>query len=94
MTVKDLKDLEKVIKLCRRMGIEAIEVDNVKLNLGPAPKPVTQHSVASDFPEASMKIPQYTATSGDPDAITSDELTPEQLLMWSSAEAPTDTVEG
>lgn len=89
MKVNTIKDLQKLVQLCRKTGIDAIEVDGVKLNLGPAPKRQRRaKSVASDFPEADLKVPQYTPSeeeSTTEETISTDELTPEQLLMWSSA---------
>ena len=37
MTISNLKDLEAVIRLCRKQGVDSIEVDGVKLQLGSAP---------------------------------------------------------
>lgn len=38
MTINNLKELQAIIKLCRKTGISAIEVDGVKLSLGTEPK--------------------------------------------------------
>lgn len=37
MKVENLKDLKALIKLCRQMGVDNIEVDGVKLALGTEP---------------------------------------------------------
>ncbi|MES2214580.1 MAG: hypothetical protein V4485_00970, partial [Pseudomonadota bacterium] len=44
-----------------------------------------QSSIANDFPEANIKIPQYipSTTESGQGTIVTDELTPEQLLNWS-----------
>ncbi len=34
MTISNLKDLSKLIDLCRKKGIDLIEIDNIKLKLG------------------------------------------------------------
>jgi len=38
MKIETKKDLESVIKLCRKMGVNTIEVDGIKLSLGDAPQ--------------------------------------------------------
>lgn len=96
MKINDIKDLEKVVKLCRRLGIDALEVDNIKFNLGLAPKRQRlQSNPANDFPEANIKIPLYTPVSAggansaamgevsSSSTINIEELTEEQLLNWS-----------
>lgn len=79
MTIKDLKDLKKLVKLCRDTGIDAIKIDGIEFALGRAPQPT--------------KIVQsYQAPSHAllPNGITEDtkieieELTEEQMMMWSS----------
>lgn len=39
MKIENLKELHALVKLCRKAGINAIEVDGVKLSLGDAPAP-------------------------------------------------------
>lgn len=51
MKIDTLKDLEKTIKLCRRMGVQSIEIDGVKLQLGDAPEKanlVTEESTKTE----------------------------------------------
>lgn len=113
MNIPDLKLLEQLIKLCRKTGIDAMELGDLKFNLGPEPKAksrVKLRSVSEDFPEASIKIPQfnisgggavgstlegtnttYTIHASNADAIKTDELTPEQLMFYSSGDQQTQT---
>jgi hypothetical protein len=86
MTIPDLKELKKVIELCRKLGVDLIKVDGVEIHLGMAP-PIEQ--------APSLKQTQVQ-TSYAPGGITEDikidipaELTPEQLLMW-SVQDPTE----
>lgn len=84
MKIDTLKDLQKLIQLCRKEGIEAFELGEIKFNLGQKPKATKRlSSIADDFPEASIKIPQYNPIVEDNTAIKTDELTDEQKLMWS-----------
>lgn len=79
--IKDLKDLKKILKLCRSEGIAVIKIGDIEVHLGPEPLKKAQTS-----PNASVSPYSYP-----PNAITEDtrielpdELTEEQLLMWSS----------
>lgn len=60
MKVENLKDLQKVIQLCRKNGVSAIELDGIKMNIESMPiKSKTLTDIANDFPEASIKVPAY-----------------------------------
>lgn len=70
MKIENLKDLNKLIQLCRKTGVEAITVDGIELKLGNDPiKPSKRVS----------NRPNY-----EQDTVKTDELTPEQMLFWSS----------
>jgi hypothetical protein len=93
MIVKDLKDLQKIIQLCRKTGVESIKIDNVEFHLGALPK-ATKRNKNIDleaFPESNIKIPQFTPVTTEEtsttDVIATDELTDEQLLMWSAQDS-------
>ena len=80
MQVKDINDLEKIIKLCRKTGVESIKIDNIELKLGDVP----QKSPSLVIPKR-INNPTYA-----PGGITEDskieipeQLTEEQLMMWS-----------
>lgn len=91
MVIKDLKKLQKLVQLCRKEGIEAFELGEMRFTLGAKPR-VQRKSVdiANDFPEANIKIPQYNPVVSDKvqaiveDVIKTDELTEEDLLFYSS----------
>jgi hypothetical protein len=78
LAIKDLKDLGKLIDLCRKKGVENIKVDGIDIKLGELPE-VRQTDVAYSLPpEAHYPItPNVTA-------IATDELTEEQLLFYST----------
>lgn len=98
MKVENLKDLQKVIQLCRKNGVSAIELDGIKMNIEPMPiKSKTLTDIANDFPEASIKVPAYNGATGMAvggtygqnakavaDKIATDELTEEQLMFYSA----------
>lgn len=78
MKIENLKQLQKLIQLCRKTGVEAIEVDNIKMNLGPVPKTVIhkQQSIAiSSFNQDGITAETQIPTTG---------LTDDQLLFYSS----------
>jgi hypothetical protein len=86
MTISTLKDLEKLIKLCRRTGVDSITVDGVILNLGEEPIIEKRHkSVLSENPHTGSSVADFIDAP--------DELTPEQLLYYSSQGfIPTDEI--
>lgn len=68
MKIENIEQIEAIVKLCRKLGVEAIEVDGVKLSLGEAKK-------RSRKPTSERETEQIES----PDALTE-----EQLLMWSA----------
>lgn len=84
--IKDLKDLKKLIALCRQEGILAIKIDNIEFQLGNKPTKAVAKTImptASNDPFAleNIKIPTY---NNEELKIDTEELTEEQLLMWSA----------
>lgn len=79
VSLKDsLKDLEKLLKLCRKHGVKDIQLAEVKLTLGDLPfEPRTQEQ---------GEIPTDNPYANFPDG----ELTPEQLMFYSSGGRPED----
>lgn len=88
MKIDTLKDLEKLVKLCRRLGIDAMEIGDIKFGLGQLPVIPKKSNIQSMFQEADLRIPKYNpvVTDSTPDIIKTDELTDEQLLFYSSNE--------
>lgn len=86
--LKTLKDLEKAIRLCRKLGVNAIEIGEVKFELGQAPVTYT--------PAKKQKVDQTLTGMTAPGGITEDVripttagfdaagLTDEQLLFYSA----------
>ncbi len=48
MTISNLKELAKLIDLCRKKGVQAITVDGVVLTLGEAPLKRNEASTATE----------------------------------------------
>ncbi len=78
MQIKDVKDLQKVIELCRKEGVDKIKVDGIYIELGTAPIPTTKKQTT---PQISVGITEDTKVD------LPQELTPEQLLFYSVANA-------
>ena len=82
MNISNFKDLEKLVKLLRKHGIEAVKIDGIELHLGPSPL-----TAPTKRPVAAYQAPQLTPTDGvsipQPD-IETEELTEEQLLFYSA----------
>jgi hypothetical protein len=76
--IENLKDLERLLKLCRRQGVQEIELGTVKLKLGDLPVVETPH-VAGDTEPRDPYV-------DFPDVV----LTPEQLMFYSAGGVPAD----
>lgn len=99
MKIENLKELQKLISACRRLGVQAIKLGEVEFSLGPLPARA-KPSIVETFAEENIKIPQFTPTLGQTavntvdyrgvqqitDIIATEELSEEQLLFYSSAD--------
>ncbi len=75
--IESLKDLEKLLKLCRKQGVTKIDLGTVKLELGELP---IERSVSAEREES--ESPYQGFPTGD--------LTPEQLMFYSAGGLPQD----
>lgn len=97
MKIEGLKDLKQIVKLCRDQGVSSIEVDGIKLTLGPAPKPEYKPQEQVIDPLENAQVPTYTPVHQESAQETAARLTKEagmteeQLLHW-SAVGPTDHI--
>lgn len=94
MKIENLKELQKVIQACRKLGVQSIKIDNVEFHLGSLPSVRKTTDYSADFPEASIKIPKFTGEISAIDPIATEELTPEQLMMWSAKSDTGEVSEG
>lgn len=83
MKISSLKELQKLILLCRKTGIEAIEVDGVKMNLGPTPVIIQNKRTKPTAPEQSFPVHTPGGITEEVQ-IPTNGLTEEQLLYYSS----------
>lgn len=58
MKVDNLSDLKALIKMCRKEGLQSIEVDGVKLVLGDVPVPAKK--LKTEKQDEVNEMPQYT----------------------------------
>lgn len=73
--IETIKDLEKLLKVCRKYGVTQITHNGTSLHLGEAPVVGATSQLPSD--------------SSDPYAnFPSGELTPEQLMFYSAGGMP------
>lgn len=73
--IDNLKDLEKLLKLCRKQGVLEINVHGVSFKLGDLPIEARAASEAGEVIDPYANFPQ-------------GELTPEQLMFYSSGGFP------
>lgn len=78
--IESLKDLQKLVHLCRKQGVTEIKLGSVELKLGELPKSETATSQVQDV------IPTDNPYADFPDG----ELTPEQLMFYSAGGKPED----
>jgi hypothetical protein len=82
MKLENLKDLEKAIKLCRKLGVETLRIDTVEIKLGDEPKTELGQQLVKGLQEANTYAPGIITEDSK---IETTELTEEQLLFYSSA---------
>ncbi len=74
--ITTLKDLERLLKLCRKQGVTEIKLGTVEFKLG-------------EIPMDQSGVKNLAAEVTDPYANFPDgELTPEQLMFYSSGGLP------
>lgn len=76
--IENLKELEKLLKLCRKQGVTEIKLGTIELKLGELPFDST--NVKNLAEEVGDKYQNF------PDG----ELTPEQLMFYSAGGVPED----
>jgi hypothetical protein len=82
MQVKDINDLEKIIKLCRKTGVESIKIDNIELKLGDQPEKQLLATPAKKTINTSTYAPG--GITEDSKIEIPEQLTEDQLMMWST----------
>lgn len=78
--ITTLKDLEKLLKLCRKQGITEIELLGTKVKFG-------------DLPASSIPGMELVEDENPYENFPQGELTPEQLMFYSSGGRPEDDPE-
>lgn len=79
--IKDLRELEKLLKICRRQGVTHLRLGDVSLKLG-------------DLPQEQSKIPDVQEIGADPYAnFPTGDLSPTQLMFYSAGGQPEDDPE-
>jgi len=92
MTITSLKDLKKLIALCRRTGVQSIRVDNIEFHLGEEPIKVShprqnEQNVTNEVQQVTLTpggVTEKTKIPGVTIASDWDLLTDEQKLFYSS----------
>ncbi len=84
MKLDSIRDLKRLIALCRKEGIEQIKLEGLELTFGSLPEPKVKTSPKTVAPLA-------TIVTEETPIHPLDGLTEEQLLMWSvGADAETN----
>jgi hypothetical protein len=85
--INTIKDLAKVISLCRKTGVAYLKLDGLELNLGPAPKTKDTSIETSTFGDANVKVPKPNLLEEAQAEESWDSLTDEEKLNYSVTEA-------
>lgn len=90
MTIKDQKDLAKLIALCRKSGVQSIKVDNIEFHLGEEPRVgIAKPKMSNPHTGSSFDTIMDPGPIQPMDRITDeDDLTDDQRLFYSSDAAP------
>lgn len=91
MKIENLKDLKNLLKVCQENGVDAIKIDGIEMSIRLQTKSTrptrTPSEVFQPTLDEQIKVPvpkAFQETEAAPDIETPDELTPDQLLNWSS----------
>lgn len=76
--INDLKDLQKLFKLCRAQGITDLKIGGIEVKFGDVPQTTT--AMADNFSSEDPANPYANFPQG--------ELTPEQLMFYASGGMP------
>ena len=80
MKIESLKDLDKLMTLCRKRGVNAIEIDNIKFNLGPEISQVNRQAHNNPIVTGTFDPGEITM----PDKIETEEISGDDLLFYSA----------
>ena len=96
MTISNLKDLKKLIKLLRETGVHTATVDGISLQLGSLPQKPRQIESIDPMSNINVPVPNIPMNPVEAakvhaakelaklqDYIETDEPTEEQLMNWS-----------
>lgn len=82
MTINSLKELDKLVLLCKKRGIKSIKIDNIEFSVeAAAPKASSTYVPTTDKPGTMISPGGITE---DTRIDMTDELTEEQLLFYSA----------
>lgn len=75
--IENLKDLERLLKLCRKQGVTELSLGNVAIKLGELPEDRQANAIEEDVADKYADFPD-----GD--------LTPEELTFFANGGLPQD----
>lgn len=78
--INDLKELQKLLKLCRAQGITDFKMNGIEIKFGELPQ--QSSSMTDSLSQEDIANPYANFPQG--------ELTPEQLMFYSSGGVPQD----
>ncbi len=86
MSLPDYKSLKKLADICRKAGIKSFKNADCEFTL-------TDEAPVSAYKKRTAKKQSGVTETTEPYLIETDELTQDQLLLWSSGVAPGESSE-
>ena len=81
-----LKELTKLIALCRKTGVASLKFEGIELQLGPVPNQYVRKTkdVQISLDPGAIPKPWEMDSATVPDIIKTDELSAEDMLFYSA----------
>jgi hypothetical protein len=87
MKIENIRDLEKIIRVCRKTGVDIIKIGDIEIVLDKSFKTALRQSKALKTDIKGIELPGGIDESTKieiPDIATPDELSDEQLMFYSA----------
>ena len=97
MQINSIKDLQKLVEMCRKTGVETMKVGNIEFTLGIQPAKEIKKTYTETAPQSTAANDPFSlelAAIKNNIQVQEDqeepvELTEEQLLFYSTSNEPT-----
>ena len=91
MTVNNIKELQAIMKLCRKEGVDIIKIDGLEFHLKDKETIISDKktfSMPAFKPSIEMQSAYIPGGITEDTQIITDQLSEEQMLFYSAGESP------